>query len=216
MKLYYFTKNYVGSGLWRRRNFLWQAAFLWMTFTSAIVQGQQAQDVLTPAWKQLPMTYDTCYISGHNVGVAIPPKDEFFAEVGANGGVMTAAQQAHFETLRTCRIEINFIEGFEEFPEAAVAMRFAADIWETEIVSDIPIRIDARFGTLGPGVLASAGSRNFTDITSYQHSSDDAKNAGYRNGWIPQHAGSMIRMKLQNLRKRNLRLTRVISSLKSY
>lgn len=164
MKLYYFTKNYVGSGLWRRRNFLWQAAFLWMTFTSAIVQGQQAQDVLTPAWKQLPMTYDTCYISGHNVGVAIPPKDEFFAEVGANGGVMTAAQQAHFETLRTCRIEINFIEGFEEFPEAAVAMRFAADIWETEIVSDIPIRIDARFGTLGPGVLASAGSRNFTDI----------------------------------------------------
>ncbi|TRX51185.1 HYR domain-containing protein [Fulvivirga sp. M361] len=180
MKFYKSINHRFRRGVRGRYLMLWTAAFALTMFTSLSTFAQKSPNVLEPVWKQLPMTYDTCYVSGVNVGLVIPPKDAFFAEVGANGGVMTAAQQAYFETLRTARIEINFIEGFDEFPQAAVAMRFAADIWETELVSDVPIRIDARFGTLEPGVLASAGSINFTNIpngvagTNYVSSLADA------------------------------------------
>jgi hypothetical protein len=49
--------------------------------------------------------------------------------------------------------------------QAQVAFQFAVDIWNSLIATPVPIKIDAKFEALGPGVLGSAGpflARNFT------------------------------------------------------
>ncbi len=56
--------------------------------------------------------------------------------------------------------EFNVIySGFENFPEAQAAFQFAVDIWSREIVSLIPIEVEATFAPLEPRVLGSAGPR---------------------------------------------------------
>ena len=46
-------------------------------------------------------------------------------------------------------------------PEAQAAFQFAVDIWANSIESPKPVRIDANFAPLGPGVLGQAGPTSF-------------------------------------------------------
>ncbi|MGD1842071.1 MAG: choice-of-anchor D domain-containing protein [Thermonemataceae bacterium] len=67
--------------------------------------------------------------------------------------------------VQTATFEITFGSGAQANPDAQAAFEFALDIWATQIVSPIPIKVFADFADLGPGVLASAGPaynvRNF-------------------------------------------------------
>ena len=60
--------------------------------------------------------------------------------------------------LATAEIIVNFGPGFDDVPGAAASFRFAADIWETEVVSSVPIVINVDFGDQGQGTIASTGS----------------------------------------------------------
>ena len=42
-------------------------------------------------------------------------------------------------------------------PEARAAFQFAVDIWATQVSSPVPIRVDAEFVDLGPGILGFSG-----------------------------------------------------------
>jgi hypothetical protein len=55
--------------------------------------------------------------------------------------------------IKTATIEVTYI-GFSD--EAKAAFQQAVDIWETLIESPVPIRIEATWASLGPGVLGSA------------------------------------------------------------
>ncbi|MCX2742738.1 choice-of-anchor D domain-containing protein [Mangrovivirga sp. M17] len=57
----------------------------------------------------------------------------------------------------TAEFQITFGPGAEANPEAKAAFQYALDIWATQIVSSVPIKIYVDFADLGPGVLASAG-----------------------------------------------------------
>ncbi|NMM48520.1 Ig-like domain-containing protein [Marinigracilibium pacificum] len=57
----------------------------------------------------------------------------------------------------TAEFQITFGPGAEANPEAKAAFQYALDIWSTQIVSSVPIKVYADFADLGPGVLASAG-----------------------------------------------------------
>ncbi|QCK14479.1 Ig-like domain-containing protein [Mangrovivirga cuniculi] len=57
----------------------------------------------------------------------------------------------------TAEFQITFGPGAEANPEAKAAFQYALDIWATQIVSPVPIKVFADFADLGPGVLASAG-----------------------------------------------------------
>ncbi len=72
-------------------------------------------------------------------------------------------------------ISVNYI-GSDWTPEAQAAFEFAADIWETLVVSPVPIIVDAEFGPLGPGILGGAGP-----VTIFR----DFTNAPRSNTWYP-------------------------------
>ncbi|WP_340153657.1 choice-of-anchor D domain-containing protein [uncultured Marivirga sp.] len=57
----------------------------------------------------------------------------------------------------TAEFEITFGPGAQANPDAMAAFEYALDIWATQIVSSVPIKIYAEFANLGTGVLASAG-----------------------------------------------------------
>jgi len=59
--------------------------------------------------------------------------------------------------VQTAEFQITFGPGAQANPEARAAFEYALDIWATQIVSPVPIKIFAEFANLGPGVLASAG-----------------------------------------------------------
>jgi PKD repeat protein len=75
----------------------------------------------------------------------------------------------------TATIIVNF-NGQGWTTEAQTAFRFAADIWETQITSAIPIEVDADFSPLPNGVLGGAGP---TQIVR------DFSNAPQPNTWYP-------------------------------
>lgn len=60
----------------------------------------------------------------------------------------------------------NFIVTYNGFtPEAQAAFQFAVDIWAITLASDQPIRVNATFAPLNPGVLGSAGPTGFIPLT---------------------------------------------------
>jgi len=60
----------------------------------------------------------------------------------------------------------NFIVTYTGFtPEAQAAFQFAVDIWAATLDSDQPIRVNAVFQPLNPGVLGSAGPTNFIPLS---------------------------------------------------
>ncbi len=69
----------------------------------------------------------------------------------------TAAFQKSLRENATAEFDVTFGPGAQADPDVQAAFQFALDIWASEIVSSVPIRIFADFADLGPGVLASAG-----------------------------------------------------------
>ncbi len=60
----------------------------------------------------------------------------------------------------------SFIVNYNGFTsQAETAFQFAVTIWEHSIASDIPIRVQANFGPLGPGVLGGASPNGFLQLT---------------------------------------------------
>ncbi len=82
-----------------------------------------------------------CY-AGEERSTHIPPPEAFQKmRANATGRVKTAT------------FEVTYI-GFT--PEAQAAFQYAVDIWETQISSDVPIRVRATWQPLNTGVLGSA------------------------------------------------------------
>jgi hypothetical protein len=71
--------------------------------------------------------------------------------------------------LKTANFEVQYI-GFPPDNQAKNAFQFAVDIWETQLVSPVPIRIQAQWGQLDNGVLGQAiwGSA-FANFDGAQH-----------------------------------------------
>ena len=69
----------------------------------------------------------------------------------------SADYQRTLENAATAEFEITFGPGAQANPPSMVAFQFALDIWATQIVSSVPIKVYAEFATLGTGVLASSG-----------------------------------------------------------
>ncbi len=62
---------------------------------------------------------------------------------------------------KTAIFEITFGPGAIENPEVMAAYQFAVDIWATEIVSEVPIRIFADYTPIGAGFIGGARSAYF-------------------------------------------------------
>lgn len=67
-------------------------------------------------------------------------------------------QPAEGVTTQSATIIVTY-NGFSA--EAQAAFQYAVDIWETQISSPVPIRVNATWTNLGPGVLGSAGAADF-------------------------------------------------------
>ena len=65
--------------------------------------------------------------------------------------------EAFLKKEATAEFIIIFGDGFEGNPEAQAAFKFATDIWAREIVSSVPIRIEAAFMNFPTNVTAEAG-----------------------------------------------------------
>lgn len=89
--------------------------------------------------------------------VICPAKNEdMFTRVNipevSSGDFQRVAQDA-----ATAEFDITFGPGAQANPDARAAFQYALDIWATQIVSSVPIKVYADFADLGAGVLASAG-----------------------------------------------------------
>jgi len=61
--------------------------------------------------------------------------------------------------VRACRETPDFEVTFSGFtPEAMEAFQYALDIWSSVLEISVPIKVDASFAPLGPGILGSAGA----------------------------------------------------------
>lgn len=99
-----------------------------------------------------------CYQSFENRHDHVGPSDKFRAlRKNAVGRVKTAT------------IEVEYIN-FPADNQARNALEYAVAIWEAELVSTVPIRMRAEWGTLGSGVLGQAiWGRAYANFGGEQH-----------------------------------------------
>ncbi len=142
--------------------------FVLLAFGTSFAQSPKKAILGGAEWAEY--VSDTCYVGPDMFGMFIKNTrhTEFWDAVRANGGKMTLAQQQEFEQISTSEIVIDFGPGFallgDDEQAARDAFRFAADIWETEVVSNVPILIAADFANLGGGVLGQNGSPRVTNV----------------------------------------------------
>ncbi|HHP7241475.1 MAG TPA: fibronectin type III domain-containing protein [Cyclobacteriaceae bacterium] len=110
------------------------------------------------------MSYDTCYALFEPIESTILNKNPRFKKLIALRKKNTAAYRSFQNSLATSEIIINFSPEFEDSPEARDAFRFAADMWELEVVSSVPIIIDADFQPLGEGTIGQNGSPSVINV----------------------------------------------------
>ncbi|UOR05200.1 T9SS type A sorting domain-containing protein [Hymenobacter aerilatus] len=96
-----------------------------------------------------PGVPDTCYASYKAVRTRIPPPAAFLA----NRPLGTKAT-----------ITVTYT-GFT--PEAQAAFQYAVDIWQSLLVTNVPIRISATWRPLDAGVLGSAGPSGLYQLAGY-------------------------------------------------
>ncbi len=82
--------------------------------------------------------------------------DDMFTQVNISKKP-SADFQRSLENAATAEFVITFGPGAQANPGSMEAFQFALDIWATQIVSAIPIKVYAEFADLGAGVLASSG-----------------------------------------------------------
>jgi hypothetical protein len=88
-----------------------------------------------------------CYAAAQDHPHYIPPPQEYLEKINNPSARTNAAA-----------IEVTYI-GFESVPQAQQAFQRAVDIWSSLLTTSVPIRIEARWTSLGQGVL---GSANYT------------------------------------------------------
>jgi hypothetical protein len=93
-----------------------------------------------------------CYASSENHPHYIAPPEEYLRRAGRMGKPNSS------NLTNATVIEVTYL-GFEGVPQAQAAFQKAVDIWASVLVTTIPIRIEARWVQLAPGVL---GSANYT------------------------------------------------------
>jgi hypothetical protein len=91
----------------------------------------------------------------------------------ATGGVThRATENGIVASGAASTFEVTYESGFDASPEAKISFQAAVDVWASTVVSSMPIRVQAKFGTtscsgssFGPSTLGSAGPgglrRNF-------------------------------------------------------
>ncbi|MEM0941528.1 MAG: choice-of-anchor D domain-containing protein [Bacteroidota bacterium] len=148
------------------QRFKWTAGLsIFLLFSCFIARGQVSQPLGESQWG--PVHIDTSYTSGKEEHFHVKG-NSFWQRIGERGGQMTLAEKKQFETIQTATIIIEFGDGFDELganSEAARnAFRFAANIWEAEVVSVVPIIIAADFVPLGDGIIGSNQSPSLTNV----------------------------------------------------
>ncbi|MBC6611956.1 T9SS type A sorting domain-containing protein [Hymenobacter sp. BT507] len=102
--------------------------------------GQQVVNYVGPG---IP---DTCYASSKVVRTRVLPPAAFLAN-------------------RPSATKATIIVTYKDFtPEAQAAFQYAVDIWQSLLVSSVPIRINATWEPLGTGVLGQAGPSSLYTI----------------------------------------------------
>ncbi len=133
----------------------------------SLARPVQSQQKLLGGAQWVAVQNDTCYTSGKNENSRVF-NSPFWKKIGQRGGQMTASEQVEFMGMKTATINIQFGAGFDllgaDAQPARDAFRFAADIWETEVVSPVPIIIAADFAVLPAGVLGQNGSPSITNV----------------------------------------------------
>ncbi|MFT5955953.1 MAG: hypothetical protein ACI8QD_002815, partial [Cyclobacteriaceae bacterium] len=132
--------------------------FLGLFFLSLTIVGQTLG--LNPIKGAISagIHYDTCYVSTEVINSRIVnsnPRFKKFIELQQSS---SAAARAFQNSLATSEIIINFSSSFSSNSSARAAFRFAADMWEMEVVSSVPIIIEADLAPLGAGTIAQNGS----------------------------------------------------------
>ena len=87
-----------------------------------------------------------CPAHNHDMHTHVPAKKELYLN-----------RDQQIVNNQTAIFEVTFGPGAQANPDAQAAFQFAIDIWASELVSTVPIKVFAEFANLGPGVLASAG-----------------------------------------------------------
>src|SRR5690349_11505434 len=85
-----------------------------------------------------------CYKSFVDKHTYTPPSEKFLR-----------SRQNPSGRTKTATFIVDYI-GFPNDEAARDAFQYAIDIWETELKSDVPIRVRAQWGPLGQGVLGQA------------------------------------------------------------
>ena len=133
----------------------WSAPLLSLTLllTLGLATGQAQMKVQ-------PGVMDTCYASPEIMNTKVRAEHSF-AEMqllrrSAEARMAAPAAADEVPPVKTAEFIVEY-NGFT--PEAQAAFQYAVDIWSTIVVSDVPIRVEANFIALPPGVLGSAGPR---------------------------------------------------------
>lgn len=115
-----------------------------LAFAAAVPSfGQQLVKYVGPG---IP---DTCYARPEVVHTRVLPPAAFLAHRPAAG-------------------KATIIVTYKDFtPEAQAAFQYAVDIWQSLLVSNVPIRINATWEPLRANVLGSAGPSNVYGLTGY-------------------------------------------------
>lgn len=137
--------------LTNRLNWLWLALLL--PAGSVLAQKNLTQPP-TP-YQQLVRTVRTNPASG--CIIHLTGRDEFKV-VPAPAAFLRARQNPNARVAATSQFIVTY-SGFT--PEAQAAFQYAVDIWQSLLVSPVPIRISATWSKLDPGVLGSASPADF-------------------------------------------------------
>ncbi len=110
------------------------------------------------------MNYDTCYVLNEVNNSRVINSNPRFQKLLELQKIDSEKARAFQNSLATSEIVINFTEAFEANAQARAAFRFAADMWEMELVSSVPIVIEADFASLGSSVIAQNGSPAVSNV----------------------------------------------------
>ena len=125
---------------------------LWLTLGLTVGQAQM---------QVRPGVMDTCYASTEVMNTKVHPEHSMeemqLLRRSAAARMAAPADGDMVPPTKTAEFIVEY-NGFT--PEARAAFQYAVDIWSTIVVSDVPIRVEANFLALAPGVLGSAGTTN--------------------------------------------------------
>ncbi len=130
-------------------SFLLTSSFIFQDLYSQTLQDSPS----IHEWVRLGTSHDTCYWHPREGRSLISPRLPYFQELGKG---LVLKDSPIILPIPQSEINVQYDAGFEANPDAKAAFQFAVDIWASELVSPVPILIDAQFSALGGNVLGSA------------------------------------------------------------